>query len=384
MSEYLRFGSWGGVLVGLFFAVALVLPAEAGINPGFVFSTSNQLATDIVEVVEVEVEGKPGAYRVISVWRGGLAEGFVFEPGEIKLHKDSFEWKVTVANHGKQPPWTEVTIEPASIVLFLRDNEKVKDDRRVDEGKPALRWLPADEHFRTHYRSALYITGRRAYELQQFANPGPLRPESLKSLAYYREKVERQDRLMAWLDEAEQAAFDDSVDELIEIYRIGIVEHYGAVRSRAKQALSTKGQHAYDKIRQLRLFSRYPLGQINNAMHRAQPEILELLSKVGTTGLGPSDLLYQIELSQAYFKQLVEQEDPWPADSSVRQETEYEMLVTSLMLLPERVVKYQLARIGAVREQWMQPPLRQYAEGQYGEKNIIKLCDRLLAAKADD
>jgi hypothetical protein len=145
------------LLLALVFSL---LPATlAGIRPSFSLDDCSWNATDIVLV---EVTPKPGVFRVLESWKGGLAAGGPVAVPELQPTAGAVETKQfeDIENGGLNE---QIPAQPAGsrMVLFLKG--EVRASNKL--------WRPADS-FGEMKTSVVWIDGGRLYRFRQLMNPG--------------------------------------------------------------------------------------------------------------------------------------------------------------------------------------------------------------------
>lgn len=376
-----RLGVLGGVLVML--AGLVGGSAQAKLLYGFNTQQGLDLATDIVEVVPVK--GEPGALRVVSVWRGTLEAGFVFDPSEIDLKVHSVQWDKRSFPMLDEP---EQILKPTSYVLFLRDTEVVEDARlsKLPKGEQqAPLWVPANtRHVQTYGYAALYIEDGRAYGLAQaWGNPGPLVPVYHCTKASWRMRVTHYDALMGWLTQADKAG---SADELAEVYAEVIEQGFYGLIKPVSAALKRTGTPAVEAIRHAVLHNHSSIGsRKQHADFRgARPSALQLIAEIDPQAAQP-DLLLQVRYSKYHFDRVIASpSEPWSAGGDQPQHIaiyngqEYDILRAGLQYLAPSSDPKVRELIESVREQWRGDKLANAEKKLHVKQGLAGLCDQWL------
>lgn len=378
--------------LSVLFAVALAHAVDAQGRPGrFIEQQALALATDIVEVVPVNVAGEP-SYRVVDVWRGSLEVDYVFKPGALNLDVGLVSWVSPAfgflpGSVDQEPPRV---IEPTSTVLYLRDREAVEDDRLNDEqtyGKALSRWLPAHRHWLNSFgHAALYLTDDgKAYELHEgFWGPGvdgfhqtTYTPVSYQSAASYRMHVQQYDLLADWLDKAEEA---ESIQRVVEVYASAIEQGFDGLISRSHDILTGMGPGVVKPVRH-RLLNH--LTDAHPGYLKQRSRLLELLVQADRKA-AQHDLDRQIELARHHFGPLIESEAgqerlAWMLNNCAGEDwQQYELLVTALKHLDIATDDQHIELLESVREQWTSEHLQIPQDKRHMGIDVVQQCDRLL------
>lgn len=215
---------------------SFVQPSLAGIRPAFLLDYCSWHATDIVLV---EVTPKPGVFRVMEPWKGGLKAGHLVTVSELQPSTDAKEIVayprefdgIVKGGLNEQIPAPRVG---SQMVLFLKEWLEV--------------WKSAD-HFGEMKASAVWIDGGQLYAFRQLVNPGPsvLVPWDM-SLDKMRERVSEIDRIE--LDLVKVTAIKDGAAraEGLKLYvRSDILE----ARQLALSELGKSGPKALPTIREM-------------------------------------------------------------------------------------------------------------------------------------
>lgn len=373
--------------------VAREVDARSG-GPDFNEQDALALATDIVEVVPVNVAGEP-SYRVIGVWRGGLEVDYVFKPGALSLEVGQVHWYVQGQEqlYGFQlnPPRPKA-IKPTSTVLYLRDSEAVEDDRLGKEkeqayGKPLSRWIPANRHALGSFGlAALYLADDgKAYELHGSMFGGidkQFVPQSYRSLASYKIRVKQYDLLSDWLTRAQDA---QSIQQVVEVYGSAVDQGFKGLIDRAHDTLAGMGPPVFTPVRSMLL--SYPAYN-DPAYLKERARLLDLLAQADRKA---AQVVFwrQVEVARHQFGLLIEGETGQQRIANMVKHNvgedwqQYEALVTALKHLDPPSAKRWIELLQAVRQQWSDDHLRIPEDKRYLGLDVVEQCDRLLGRKVE-